>query len=268
MAIYKPSLLDKFKDFVNGLKSNWDIVETHLADYTSKFPDNAGAHNSIYRGKNLGTSVTAEQYNNIANGTFKDMYIGDYWTINGVNYRIAAFNYYKNTGSTAVTVNHITLVPDTRLYTHVMNDTNTTEGGYVGSKMYEEGLEEAKSIINSAFSGHVLKHKQYLSNAVSDGQADGWAEFDSEVELMNEHMVYGGSVWANGIRETPSYNVGYGKSQLPLFALRPDLIGIRASYWLRDVASAAFFAYVHTHGIAYSASASYALGVRPHFSIS
>jgi len=33
MSIYKPSLLDKFKDFVNGLKSNWDIFESHLADY-------------------------------------------------------------------------------------------------------------------------------------------------------------------------------------------------------------------------------------------
>ena len=32
MSIYKPSLLDKFKDFVNGLKGNWDQFETHLAD--------------------------------------------------------------------------------------------------------------------------------------------------------------------------------------------------------------------------------------------
>jgi|LSQX01.3.fsa_nt_gb hypothetical protein len=33
MAIYKPSLLDKFKDFVNGLKSNWDQYEDHVADF-------------------------------------------------------------------------------------------------------------------------------------------------------------------------------------------------------------------------------------------
>ena len=32
MSIYKPSLLDKFKDFVNGLRSNWDDYETHKAE--------------------------------------------------------------------------------------------------------------------------------------------------------------------------------------------------------------------------------------------
>ena len=32
MTIYKPSLLDKFKDFVNGLRSNWDIFEAHEHD--------------------------------------------------------------------------------------------------------------------------------------------------------------------------------------------------------------------------------------------
>ena len=55
---------------------------------------NAGVHNSIYRGKPLGSTVTAAQYAEIAAGTFKDLYIGDYWTIGGVNYRIAAFDYY------------------------------------------------------------------------------------------------------------------------------------------------------------------------------
>ena len=33
MPIYKPSLLDKFKDFVNGLRSNWDEYEDHVADF-------------------------------------------------------------------------------------------------------------------------------------------------------------------------------------------------------------------------------------------
>ena len=42
MAIYKPSLLDKFKDFVNGLKSNWDIFETHQAESSSKHIHSSG----------------------------------------------------------------------------------------------------------------------------------------------------------------------------------------------------------------------------------
>ena len=39
---------------------------------------NAGFHNSIYRGKNLGTSVSSAQYAEISAGTFKDLFIGDY----------------------------------------------------------------------------------------------------------------------------------------------------------------------------------------------
>ena len=52
--------------------------------------NNAGAHNAIYRGKSLGSTVTTAQYAAIKAGTFDDLYIGDYWTIGGVNYRIAA----------------------------------------------------------------------------------------------------------------------------------------------------------------------------------
>ena len=41
MSIYKPSLLDKFKDFVNGLRSNWDIFESHqAASVTQEFLQN------------------------------------------------------------------------------------------------------------------------------------------------------------------------------------------------------------------------------------
>ena len=67
----------------------------------------AGAHNSIYRGKYLGASVTAEQYSAIAAGTFDDLYIGDYWTIGGVNYRIAAFDYYYRSGDNKIGRAHV-----------------------------------------------------------------------------------------------------------------------------------------------------------------
>jgi hypothetical protein len=243
-------------------------VSNHLADYASKFPDNAGAHNSIYRGKSLGTSVTTKQYADIANGTFEDMYIGDYWTINSRVYRITAFNYYMQKGDTATTANHITLVPDVSLYNHVMNDTVITTGGYIGSKMYTEGLNNAKTTIKSDFSGHVLNHRKLLSNAVTDGKASGWVWANSEVDLMNEVMLYGSIVWGESAIGGSGYNVGEGTSQLPLFALKPDIISNRQTFWLRDVVSAAFFAFVLSSGLAGNISASNAFGVRPAFSIS
>lgn len=231
--------------------------------------NNAGAHNAIYRGKNLGSSVTAAQYAEIAAGTFKDMYIGDYWTIGGVNYRIAAFDYYLNCGDTNTTAHHVVLVPDTNLYSHVMNDTNITTGAYVGSKMYIEGLEQAKTTIKAAFSGHVLSHRIYLSNATSNGKASAGAWVDSEVDLMCEHMVYGNGVFSpvsDGSTIPNNYRVE--KSQLPLFQHEPSRICNRAPWWLRDVISASYFASVLYNGNASDSDARHPYGVRPAFCIS
>lgn len=231
--------------------------------------NNAGAHNAIYRGKSLGSSVTTAQYSAISAGTFDDMYIGDYWTIGGVNYRIAAFDYYLNCDDTSCTKHHVVLVPDTCLYNHVMNDTNITTGAYVGSKMYTEGLEQAKTTIKAAFSGHVLSKRIYLSNATANGKASAGAWCDSEVDLMCEHMVYGNGVFSpvsDGTTVPNNYRVE--KSQLPLFQHEPSRICNRATWWLRDVISASYFALVASDGLANYCGASDSRGVRPAFCIS
>lgn len=231
--------------------------------------NNAGAHNAIYRGKNLGTSVTTAQYNAIKAGTFDDLYIGDYWVINGVTWRIAAFDYYLHCGDSDLTTHHAVIVPDTCLYNHVMNDTNVTTGGYVGSKMYTEGLESAKTTIKAAFSGHVLSHRIYLTNATANGKASAGAWCDSEVDLMNEQMVYGTGIFSpvsDGSTVPANYRVE--KSQLPLFAHEPSRICNRSNWWLRDVITAALFARVYSDGGASYGSAGGSFGVRPAFCIS
>jgi len=244
----------------------YDELQQHKGLFLPHGVDGAGFHNSIYRGKFLGNEVTSEQWDRIADGTFRDMYIGDYWTINGTTYLIAAFNYYLNSGDTPLTKNHITLVPAGYLYVHRMNSTDTTEGGYVGSEMYTSGLDQAKSKIHADFSGHVITHRRFLCNAVANGQASGGAWFDSDVELMNEVMAFGSVV--NGKATYGSFNIGTEKSQLPLFALRPDLLIAGAECGLRDVCSAYSFACVDYTGLPSVFLASYALGVRPVFSIS
>jgi len=153
----------------------------------------AGLHNSLYRGKSLGTAVTEAQWAAITAGTFEDMYIGDYWTIGGVNWRIADFDYWLRSGDTECTAHHVVVVPDTCLYNAKMNDENVVTGGYMGSKMYTENLDSAKTTINTAFgSAHVLSHKLWLTNAVTNGKATGGAWVASTVDLMTEEMVYGG----------------------------------------------------------------------------
>lgn len=230
---------------------------------------NAGSHNSIYRGKNLGSTVTQAQYTAIRNGTFENLFIGDYWTINNINYRIAAFDYFYNTGDTLCTTHHAVVVPDQCLYNAKMNDTDTTQGGYVGSSMYRTGLVNAKSQIRSIFANHVMSHRMYLINAVSSSVNSGGAWFDSDVNLMSEQMVYGGPVFmlmSNGTLIPNNYVVD--KSQLPLFNHNHSLIGNGSTWWLRTITSNTSYSSVFQYGNSSSNGANIDFGVRPFFCIS
>lgn len=233
---------------------------------------NAAAHNAIYRGKYLGASVTTAQWAAIKAGTFDDLYIGDYWTIGGVDYVIAAFNYYLNCGDTACTANHVTIVPRKNLYNHVMNDTNVVTGAYVGSKMYASGLNSAKTTIANAFgSAHILTIRQLYTNATNAdyGFGTGFAWYDASVFLMDEVNVYGGYVFTEMYRTTQwgSDKYSIDNSQYPVFAFDKTMIHTRQDYWLRNVANSGNFGGVGTYGYCAYYGASSSRGVRPAFNI-
>lgn len=230
---------------------------------------NAAAHNAIFRGKYLGASVTTAQWAAIKAGTFDDLYIGDYWTIGGVDYVIAAFNYYLNCGDTACSVNHVTIVPRNNLYNHVMNDTNVVTGAYVGSKMYASGLNSAKTTIANAFgSAHILTIRQLFQNSVTGDYENGHAWYDASVFLMNEINVYGGYVFKSFLHGTGwAYMYSIDNSQYPVFAFDKKMIHTRQDYWLRDVAASGAFCLVGRDGNCYAAGASSSGGVRPAFNI-
>ena len=249
-----------------------EIVERLAKDEESLDPlsyDSAGAHNAIYRGKNLGTAFTAAQSAAIRDGSFKDLYIGDYWTINGTVYRIADFDYFLRSGDTECTAHHAVIVPDVNMDNQKMNDSNVTTGAYVGSKMYTTNMATAKAKIKADFgSAHILAHREYLANAVSNGKQSAGAWYDSEIDLMTESMVYGAPHFAPACDgSTVPVNYTIGCKQLNIFRHRPDLISNRQDYWLRDVVSASYFAYVYAGGHCDFNRASAAGGVRPAFLI-
>lgn len=224
----------------------------------------AKAHKTIFRGKYLGTSITSEQYAAIANGTFEDLWLGDYWTINGINWRIWDFDYWLNTGDSSFTKHHLVLMPDNSLYNAQMNETNVTTGGYVGSLMYTSNLSNAKTIVQSAFGSHALSHRVLLTNAVSNGKPSGGGWFDSVVDLPTEIMMYGHlhfSPTSDG--STVPYIYTTERQQLALAAISPEFVANRQDYWLRDVVSGAYFAYVSNGGGPSYAGASNSFGVRP-----
>ena len=223
----------------------------------------------LFRGKNLGTALTAVQKAAIKDGSFKGMFLGDYWSIGGRIWRIVDMDYWYNCGDTAFTSHHLVIMPDEALYNAQMNTTNVTTGGYVGSAMYKSNLANAKTIVNAAFQGSVLTHREYLCNAVANGRPSGGAWFDSNIELPNEPMMYGHphfSPTSDGSTVPSIYTIS--KTQLALFMVCPRFI-VNRSYnqWLRDVVSSAHFAFVGSNGITNSGNASNSLGVRPVFPV-
>lgn len=246
---------------------------------------NALNHNSIYRGKNLTGVYTIEQiYNMIHSGNFDDLFLGDYINVSitttlpdetvkteTVSLMIAAFDYYCNCGDTALTTHHIVFIPRDQGFatTAKMNDTNTTEGGYLNSYMHQTVLLCYADSLRTALNNHLLSHRTILSNAVNTstpsmagvglmGASSDWTWTTVELQLMNEVQVYGTTIWSSS-----AYDTGADNRQLPVFKfINPVQFG-RSSFWLRSVVSSTYFAHCYTGGVASYLGASYTLYVRP-----
>jgi len=261
---------------------------------TDLIPDGAAAHNCLYRGKDITADFNSGKMStNIANGTFRDIFVGDYidvpMTVNGTSigtarWRVGECDYYYRSGDSPCNTHHVLMVPDDVLDVNIrINDTNDTTGGYQGMEMWKTTLPLYAAAIKAAFgTGHVLDHHEPITKAISadapsgagagwTGSATGWEWQTVSANLFNEVMVYGTRVFS-----CSAFDVGTGKKQVALFALNHEstIAGYRGNhsdrrwYWLRAVASASRFCIAAYYGDAYSYDASNCDdwgGVRPYF---
>ena len=234
----------------------------------SAYP-NAGAHNSIFRCKNITANVTdGSFYTHIKDGTFKDIYVGDYFTktINGKSYvlRIAGCDVYLHRGDIEFTSHHVVVVPDASFGTYQMNSSDTTSGGYVGSAMYTGTLVTWAGYLATAFGSNLLTNRELLTNAISGELPSNWSWYDSKVNLMTSEEVVGhGGFGMSGYDY--GYNVGIAYGQLPLFRLAPDKICNRTVYWLRTITGSMYFAGVGAIGNLTRTGAANTHELRPRF---
>lgn len=249
-------------------------------------PNTAAAHNAIYRGADLTArhkdgSLSAQ----VKAGNFDDIFIGDFITATTscmgstvtTAWRVADIDYYIGTGSNGAfdANHHLVLVPDAILCSANMNDTDTTAGGYQGSKMYKTHMPQVVTAIRNAFGAdRVLTWNTALSNMMEPTQpsmaGNGWAgssgtNWDTgwvnvSADLMSEPQLYGTTVFSSSFND-----VWTKKAQFNLFRVNRQAINIRANCWLSAVASATHFATCHWGGNAHSWNASGVIGVRPHF---
>ena len=212
-------------------------------------------HRNIFRGKHLGESITEEQLEVIRDGSFADLYVGDYWEINGVKYRIADINYWKNVGypeSEKVQKPHILIVPDTILGSGQMNTGNSTSGGYKSSTMKTVRLNQIANSLPDAFKNILISHRIFSDET--------W--ITASIDLMNEVMVHGNYICTDNSNKQTS-----DTQQLSLFRLCPELKSIGQNYWLRNVAGSQTYTLISQYGDASSDMATSTYGIRPVFAI-
>lgn len=243
------------------------IVKSFYA-FMKHIQDGAAAHNGIYVEEDITDMFNDGTFSqNVANGTFKDIFPGMYitktYTATGLetniteDFVVGDLNYHLHHGDTETTANHaLMLMKNGTTVTHKMNDSNVTTGGFTGSKMWTDVIPKYAAAIQNAFgSDHILSHRELLSNAVNTsgssmagagftGFASNWAWFSVLFNIMNNAMRFGVCPTSSSF-----YDTGDCTKQLALFQLASDLKiaklgkgGARTWDWLRDVASATVFA--------------------------
>ena len=265
------------------------ITATVKSGWYTNFPDGAEAHNAMWGGRDITAAFNNGTVSaNIANGTFKDIFPGDFITkaitVSGktytVDFVIADLDYRYNLGSTPITAHHAVIIPRVPPFDAYMNSTNTTSGAFVGSAMFTSTIPAFAAGLTAAFgSGHLVQFSEYHptqvnTSAVSSGYtgftgastvwnaSEKW--YTLTCNLMCSMMVFGAPIASSSFGD--SYSVG---SQFAAFRLNQNLLyANRHPYWLRDVASSSHFASVGGSGVADSGGAgvyyaSYVRGVRP-----
>lgn len=246
-----------------------EVANQIMAD--KKLSMGKALENVKWVGENLGKKFTKEQDDYIKAGEGYQLGLGSYWEddAQGVLWRNMHYNKYLNKGDTPLNVQHSVVMPDGCLLkpgSHYMQDTDTTEGGYNGTKYISTYKAQCDAMFKNFFGNAVLTYRSPRSNAVAGDKVTGSSWYDCCAELPTEEMIYQTGVWGSSMYgNSGGVNVGINYGQLAAFALHPELINAtREIYFLQTVGNANCFASVGANGDAGSASASATwVGLRP-----
>ena len=238
--------------------------------------------NNRYEDKKIGEcSSTLEveyffnKYNH-ANG-YDGLSLGNYITINdglyNTDWMIAGFDYYKGKGGSTDNGYGMLIIPRTYLVgnnqsTWPMHSSNTTEGGFVGSTMYNSTLPSVASQIRSLIGDHCVTISIGLTNSVNTGLSKpngltgaaidiGW--YSKWVTLPSEYQIFGNSVFGNALEG------GCDNIKIPVFNFIKHTEYARVDFWLRNVATSTAYSYASQSGDCWYADASRYMYLRPIF---
>ena len=268
-------------------------------------------HNSHYRGINLISdghfADMAALLTAIRAQDWSDIYIGDYveltFTYEGasrtVKFYVGEIDKFYKVGNASLETHHLVMVTGDLGINQVMNDSNTTAGGYVGSKAHTVTLPALYAILNPLFNNAILTHREHLSNTVLSAQtvslslddgngavtyscnnfpvyssgdpntpgcvtAGNW--YDCNLVLMSEIEMFGSNRFASsGIDD-----IMCPEGQIAAFKYNRNLQTLNRTIntWLRNVNSASRFCFCYFIGLSLRNDAAItAIRLRPRFLI-
>lgn len=265
-------------------------VAANLANQITKLQDKSqlfdtGARRRIYRGKNLGTSVSAEHQAAIKAGTFEDLYLGDYWVPSTSDpktekgYVIVDFDYWYDRSYAPYMDHHVVLMSK-----NVLGRAPMATGSYTGygtSTLRTVTMESYRQNIISMFGAdHIMKYRDAYVSKWGGNMPTETTSTDANIEIPTEGMIFGNRPLspstANGTVSLSGYSVG--QTQLALLRLYPNFItaeeydsGVsqRTSYWLQDpvTVTPTRCSSVNDFGMPQFDTATVAKGIRPVFGL-
>lgn len=181
------------------------------------------SHKMIYRGKNLGSELTTDQKFEIQNGSFRDLYIGDYWEINGVKYVIVDFDYWYETTKT----HHLTMTTMDPLSNYrygqdyIFPDTvDKIRNAFGATRIIDERTHEVDEVTKVS---NIMLHPSTDLASVTNN--------NMEFTLMSPAMIFGDIVYHTK-NSTQNYYQKYEDHKLAIMDLMPGVL-LKDDIWLR-----------------------------------
>lgn len=265
--IYERVHNGNFEDLYLG-----DYKTTHLVtDLYTRFTGSAFVSGVTYY--EMGGTVIARTWTETQDETPQEgkVYATKQVVEEDVDLMIAHFDYYLNTGDTAVTDHHVVLIPRLSGFTHnaKVNATGTTVGGYAGCDMHQLTLPCYAKALKAALSNHMLTHRVWLTTAMNAellsmagggmlGAASAASWSSADLHLMNENQCFGSSMLAGSW-----FDGGIDNEKFAVFNFVEPMGSDRQAFWLRTIVSATYFACDTARGSAAPNAANFVSKVRP-----
>lgn len=230
------------------------------------FFDSAAAHNAIYRGKKLGNALTSEMLASIRDGSFSDLYVGDYIETEDNIYRFMDFDYFlgcvSGVSGGKIEKHHAVLVPDRVMGSSAIdNHPDTTQPKE--THMYVNKLQEITRTLKNIFGNYNVATMDRIIPKTTNGEPTNWDWVNVGADLLTEEMVMGHGSWG----QWPGIQIGVLKGQLAGFRYSHFLMCSNDDYWLRNKRSVTNYALISSGGISSSDIGNLQHGVRPFFVI-